>query len=969
MTRQIGQMQLARQDQMQTFMRGLQNEQERISPSNFKIDKFNLISESRKLKSFLRTLLLGPAGVENTPSHEGALISEEEMLNTHFNRILISSLVNGYAGLQDVPIDSILKHLMRYRHTSSILLEFLRNSRTHMAKALAQSLFKAAIEAGDSTALKTILRIPTIDVNKTLCVPRSGASYAIQAILYAADLCNLDLVRVLRKAGAIVDKSKPWRRDDATPFAELLSQYERSPDTKDGRALIHIAEELVLAGVEATFEDFESAIHKFHRCDNNGSSGSFRDDFIFFLASQCVQNSHSRLIRPAQTNRGRHDSLLNHVAEHVGDDHATKLTSDMIRICKQEHGGLCLKSYDEEVSQVLRTAARQGKLQLVQLLLPYSKQLHLAFTAAIGSPNDEIIDAVLAYGPDIDAPACLLGIDFGYKSEYITSFSEAVRCGNDRIIQLILAHGYMDRLEHGSRFHPAVTAAAQANDLGLLRSILDRHDNPHPAELGPALDKALEYGNEEAAKMLLESGASTSIWNPNTQDAFERALCNALERRDRDMTYALLDASHTAPEIIVKMYPKAGLNRYEDILREAAKWGDQGIITAIFTTFPWIVLEDKELAETLQNNDLATFNFLLTSQRVRPSALDQALEYAVRKEDEKMIGTLISLGANPFDGEVLEAAVDASLPTMNIVLSQKSTPRRPTAPGNGNEALKRAMERGAHGVEVIERLLQSDDIGLCTVSLLGNHSTERIFAPMGLGIQLCCRDGDDDMQVLKLFLKAGHSPDYIVQSECIIDEEFPEDLRSSFFFSSERYYLSNMTAVLLAIELRSTKLVKLLLDNGANVNLPARFRILRTPLQKACEVGGLEIVKLLLDRGADPNGEPARCQGATALQLAAISGNCRVAAELLDRGADLYQPPLKAGGHWPLVGAAKYGRLEMIEFLWKVSITGFDKRICDLAMKLAERWGHLACRDLIKDLMEHGPVSGIESMEDLLDLS
>lgn len=968
MTRQIGQMQLARSDQMQTFMRGLQTEQERISSRNVKIDKFNLISESRKLKSFFRSLLLGPAGIENTRSHEGALISEEEVLNTHFNRILISSLVNGCAGLQDVPIESVLKHLMRYRHTSSILLEFLRNSRTHMAKALSESLFIAAIEAGGAVALKTILQIPTIDANKTLCFSRQD-SCAIEAILYAAYLGNLDAVRVLRKAGAVVDKSRPRSRGNASLFAELLFRYEPAPDIEDDCALILIAKELLLAGLEVTFEDLESSSSSHSNWGSHGKNDlpeSCRDEFLFFLASQCVQNSHSRLIT---VSTGYHGPLY-YFADVVADGHATRIMSEVIRICKQEHGGLCLWSNAEEISMILRTAARQGKLQLVQLLLPYSKQLHLTFTAAIGSRNVDVIEAVLAYGPDIDAPAHLGDEFMGRKCENVTSFSEAVRCGNDRIIQMILDHGYMDRLEHGSRFHPAVTAAAQANDLGLLRSLLDRHDNPHPAELGPALLKAFKYGNDEAARMLLESGASTSQWNANTENALEGPLCDALKSRNRDMTYALLDASHTASDMTVNIFPLEGLNnRYEVILREAAKWGDQGIITAIFTTFPWIVLEDEELAETLQNNDLATFNFLLASQRVRPSALDQALNYAVRKEDEKMIGTLISLGANPFAWEVLAAAVDASLPTMNIVLSQKSTPRRPTAPGNGNEALQRAMERGAHGVEVIERLLQSDDIGLCTVSLFENHSTEKLFAPMGMGIQLCCWDDDDDMQILKLFLKAGHSPDYIVQSECIIDEEFPEDLRNAFSLSSQRYYLSNMTAVLLAIELRSTKLVKLLLDHGANVNLPARFRILRTPLQKACEVGSLEIVKLLLDRGADPNGEPARCQGATALQLAAISGNCRVAAELLDRGADLYQPPLKAGGHWPLVGAAKYGRLEMIEFLWKVSITGFDKRLCDLAMKLAERWGNLACRDLIKDLMEHGPASGIESMKDLLDFS
>lgn len=268
---------------------------------------------------------------------------------------------------------------------------------------------------------------------------------------------------------------------------------------------------------------------------------------------------------------------------------------------------------------------------------------------------------------------------------------------------------------------------------------------------------------------------------------------------------------------------------------------------------------------------------------------------------------------------------------------------------------------------MVQCLLQSNAIGYGLVSSDWMGYERTLDSPLGLAMNECCKDDDDDLQVVKLFLNAGYHPNSIVKYERVFDTTFPEELRG---MASDISYRSNTTALLLSIELRRASLVTLLLDHGADVNLPATCRILRTPLQKACEVGSLEIVKILLDRGADPNGKPARCQGATALQLAAISGNCNIAAELLDRGADLYQRPLKAGGRWPLEGAAEYGRLEMIEFLWRVSSgRGFDKPICDFAIKVAERQGHLACRDLIEDLMEHGvPDSGSYSMEHMLNL-
>jgi ankyrin repeat protein len=60
------------------------------------------------------------------------------------------------------------------------------------------------------------------------------------------------------------------------------------------------------------------------------------------------------------------------------------------------------------------------------------------------------------------------------------------------------------------------------------------------------------------------------------------------------------------------------------------------------------------------------------------------------------------------------------------------------------------------------------------------------------------------------------------------------------------------SALQLAAKHRGPALIKLLLDNGADVNYRAKSSI-KTALHEAVHRGSIEIVQLLLDRGASPN--------------------------------------------------------------------------------------------------------------------
>ncbi|KAJ0109947.1 hypothetical protein J7T55_014749 [Diaporthe amygdali] len=178
------------------------------------------------------------------------------------------------------------------------------------------------------------------------------------------------------------------------------------------------------------------------------------------------------------------------------------------------------------------------------------------------------------------------------------------------------------------------------------------------------------------------------------------------------------------------------------------------------------------------------------------------------------------------------------------------------------------------------------------------------------------------------------------------------------------------TALQLAAEKLRTDVVELLLQEGADVNAPARGEFGRTALQGACGAEPtsldqqqlkLRTVQILLDHGADVNAAPARTWGMTALQETARWGDIAIAKLLLSRHpmADVNAPQgqrvpdeddwAQSAGN-ALEFAAQFGRIDMVKLLlsynalsYRRGETGYDG-----AILLAEEEGHLAVADLIR---------------------
>ncbi|RDD34026.1 Ankyrin repeat [Wolbachia endosymbiont of Cylisticus convexus] len=139
------------------------------------------------------------------------------------------------------------------------------------------------------------------------------------------------------------------------------------------------------------------------------------------------------------------------------------------------------------------------------------------------------------------------------------------------------------------------------------------------------------------------------------------------------------------------------------------------------------------------------------------------------------------------------------------------------------------------------------------------------------------------------------------------------------------------TPILLAAEAGKWSIVKFLLDNGANIDNETTYQ--GTPLHYAVQEGNLDIVEFLLDRGADI--ESQNYYNQKPLHIAVQAGRLNVVNLLLDRGANV--KARDSEGWTPLHWAAQFGSLDVVVCLVErdadVNALTFDNRTpLDLAI-------------------------------------
>jgi ankyrin repeat protein len=876
------------------------------------------------------------------PGESTAVMSQQQMTETRLVNVLLFSMMNGFVGLQEIPIENILK-TMDHFSTSNLLFHILEKGPPFTSRTLADNMFRAAIEAQNERVVKLLLERKLVDVNDTVCFFRNGRYTPVER---AASLRALGLVRILVEANADVNKSHE-NGVEGGALRKLLYATYRGPVssvTMTMPGLVDTLDFLIRKGSKVKLD----LLRSFLDCTPNevvcliSRSIPVADHKLFF------ENNREEEVEDYYSN----STLLCRAAAKRDDITALTIFQNILELCERSGCSKCLGRWPNAVTYASILGAEQGHIKFVQSLMGYVTSTTRILSAAIKSGNTGLIRMVLDVDPkpERDPPAHWMRRGRG-ESILTTPLADAVRTRNAHLIKVLEDAGALDNLAEGHRLEALILAAAEAGNIHYMETLLKRASSTsHKYRITwLAVHLALVNGHDQVAKMLLSAGARyipvplipglPTMSRPTRPNALDEAL----RKRDPELVRALLSAD-------------IGNINENEIPNNVACWFDTSILSDLAFMFPDLpsILPNQTIPgsfsrpqiyptvhnifiECIQTENLQLFRTFLESVSTSHAfPWNSCLASAIRMGHREMVELFLQKGANPFDGEVLKAAIPDHKDMLRFLFGEDRKQRSDRkcvgaytlkfAIGNA-EVLGSLLENGLVNFIVAEDPIEDPNLG---------PSLHDMLTPLGLAISGLSGFCESDIGSVELLLRAGSDPNGIARIK-----------RAGIRIGQ--------TALMLALETGSEDLVRLLVVHGADVNKKTHLFIKRTPLQYAAELGNLDMVQLLLELGAEVNEEPASWSGGTALQFAAISGNCNVAAELLERGAHLHAPPSKVNGRWPLEGAAENGRLDMIQFLWRakeffLDDTGFERRHCLRAMDFARSNGHLGCRDLVAEL-------------------
>jgi len=526
-------------------------------------------------------------------------------------------------------------------------------------------------------------------------------------------------------------------------------------------------------------------------------------------------------------------------------------------------------------------------------------KLSLLLRSASAVKNVALVKALLDAGASADTEA----------------LAEAIQSNASSVVSLLLDAGAEVNLEQDLTMRlPDVDSSYCGWSEEGSESDFSENDSKFDHEQTP-LEEAARSGDRAVLQRILQQGALTNR---------SRALRYVIRHNDLSLVTMLLDAGS-----------RVNVDRrsiHETPLQAAVRSGEACIVEEL-------LYRGADVNGTTNGSELPPLHIAIKQRRLDlvqillsagadindPAAKlrdESALALAIEEGDINMVNFLLANAADPDDSGALASAVSKDDTEMTTRLLNARSWQHPVCRrGFGCKALHIAIE---------ERYTELTDLLLSW----GVDPNVRYRCRTALGVAIRNAKWYSMLDTVRKLLGAGASPNIIVETW---------DYRGKNF--------RDRTALLLALSYEEIALIELLLEFGANVNEPARGRILRTPLQAACEKANLEAIRLLLSRGAHINAPPARQAGATALQFAAISGHIGIATLLLQRGADVNAPAAKVGGRTALEGAAEHGRTDMVKLLLNAGamINGPGESQYARAIQFAKENGHTGARETLEE--------------------
>ncbi|KAK8113276.1 hypothetical protein PG984_013802 [Apiospora sp. TS-2023a] len=763
-----------------------------------------------------------------TNKSESRLDKQELSLNPAL-QALVYSMLNGFAGLQSIPMEPVFATIRDEHNIQSQLLDLLKSSPPSIAKTLADNLFRAAVESCDAEAMTVIISVANsspqaaIDPNEIRC-NYEGRDYT--PIELAAKFRNLEMVQGLLTAKA--DPNKTYARYDKYAECGALELAVRQWGEYESVDL-KLVKLLLQCGVTVRTPLVECVIRW----------GNEAGELLEVVLDKALSSRHEELFS--------NKNVLN-IARDFENSAAARIIARFVQYCEKSNCAKCALRYSYTTQKAFEWAAYRGNLELVQCLSRFATASSSALAGAVRSQNSHLVDFLLGQGAKVVGS---LRYTSSHSPAVSTPLAEAIKVQDVSIMNDIEEiEGYLCLAEY-RHFCAAMSAAAEVGDINIVNKLFQFAPANFEDDLAYPLCVAIRHHNTEIALLLLDIAMTLLDADPigEIDKDHTNPLAEALKQRDRCLLDAILQANEAENGLLLRESKKHGSE-----IRYAVEWGDADIIEHLFLL--GFRADNSALVAAMHANQILVLRRLLELgvdwnpryTDLRGKKEKSPLEVAVEKGNCEIVSLLLSNGAPIRDQFAWEYAMDNDSSIFTLLLSFLEAAYTPECKSFGGLLIIWAIHK--RNTRVIHRLIEARvDVNLIIPRLSHRPSYKTFLGSMyqlsvvGFAVQ---HEKGTCYDLVQKLLDNGGDPNSLVSCK------FPG------------YHK--------ACEVSGYEIVKLLLSKGVDPNEPPAPVGGYTALQLAAVNGSVRIAQLLLHHHADPHGPPARVRGKTAFECAAENG-------------------------------------------------------------------------------------------------